>query len=350
MQILICPHCATQVAPTRQGLCPSCRKRIESVPAEEEPADPEATTEHDEPLEVDFSELRRQDEFRREQGRALFLHGIFLVVVGVVIVLVLNLVSNFIPYLNWLLGILLIPHIVASAHRSFVDSRKLRSPNAHLLLEQDRRPPVLYLRSFYDDSSYKENRFLEQSARLSPFSAVFRRQTYEEQLTEIAQCVGPVVAVGKPGEHLPEVGAARMYLPDSQWQAKVRELLGVAGLVILRTGDTFGLRWELENALKVVPPEKLILYMEPPGCLSQEFQGMLPIPLPVRFPKARFLFFDPDWTPHSAKSISTVLKSKALYRIRPRTLALFIAIVILAAFTGWFIVQLIVEASSPLAH
>jgi hypothetical protein len=40
--------------------------------------------------------------------------------------------------------------------------------------------------------------------------------TQEEQLVEALKPAGPVVAVGRPGERLPPVGARRIYLVDDE--------------------------------------------------------------------------------------------------------------------------------------
>ena len=68
-------------------------------------------------------------------------------------------------------------------------------------------------------------------------------------MAEILAHVGPVVAIGKPGEPLPELGAARLYVADDQWQAKVIELMGKAALVVIRLGASPGLLWEIEQSL-----------------------------------------------------------------------------------------------------
>src|SRR5436305_1611609 len=44
--------------------------------------------------------------------------------------------------------------------------------------------------------------------------------------------VGPVIAIGRPGEELAEPGAARMYVGDDDWQVMVTDLGSVRKLVL----------------------------------------------------------------------------------------------------------------------
>ena len=104
--------------------------------------------------------------------------------------------------------------------------------------------PVLYLRSFADDG---------RAARR------YGALTEEEQLAKALAWIGPFLAVGRPGETLPHVGAQRIYLADDEWQHRVLELMAQARLVVLRTGSTQGFHWEVEQALSVLTPDRLLL-------------------------------------------------------------------------------------------
>jgi hypothetical protein len=215
--------------------------------------------------------------------------------------------------------------------------RKLLVPNAFVLMERDRRPPVLYLRPFAMDGSYSRNEVLELLAKVSPLSAVSRRLSYEEQLVETAKCVGPVVAVGRPGEELPELGAARMYLPDQIWQSTVRDVMSKARLVILRIGDTPGVIWEFTTALELVSPENLVLYFQPARVLPAHFQDILPSSSAQPIGSSRFVYFDSDWTAHSTRSLRSILKRKSLYRISLRQVVTVCALLMFLTLLAWFI-------------
>jgi TM2 domain-containing membrane protein YozV len=83
--------------------------------------------------------------------------------------------------------------------------------------------------------------------------------TPEQEMADLLDAVGPVVAIGKPGEPLPELGAARLYVSDDQWQAKVQELMRKSRLVVLRLGSSPGLLWEIEQVLAQLPRQRLVL-------------------------------------------------------------------------------------------
>jgi len=82
---------------------------------------------------------------------------------------------------------------------------------------RDTRAPVLLLRSFGDDMTAIDVR---------DFKIPLFRQfpTFEETLTDHLWEFGPVVAIGRPGEPVPLLGAAREYVANEAWQARVAEL------------------------------------------------------------------------------------------------------------------------------
>jgi hypothetical protein len=109
------------------------------------------------------------------------------------------------------------------------------------------RPPVVYLRSFDDD---------QRAARIKG------ALTEEEHLGKVLSQLGPFVAVGRPGEPLPAMGASRVYLGDDEWQTAVEKLVQQARLVVIRTGGTKGLEWEVERAARLLTPERLLLLVD----------------------------------------------------------------------------------------
>jgi hypothetical protein len=107
---------------------------------------------------------------------------------------------------------------------------------------------VLYLRSFADDVA--TSRFMAGGL------------TAEEHFARILNQVGPLVAVGSPGEEQPELGAYRLYLDQSEWQESVAILMGRAKLVVIRTGLSDGLSWEIERAVGLVEPQRLLIVVD----------------------------------------------------------------------------------------
>jgi len=172
--------------------------------------------------------------------------------------------------------------------------RKKKARLAEDVLSQDGRPPIIYLRSFETDGIQDRG--------------FYASRTYEEQLAKALRPMGPFVAIGRPGERSPELGAARLYVDDAGWQNKVQEMLPNAGLVILRLGASVGLVWELEQIRKLVDPRKVILDLPIKGRrgpldIQQYAQVVEMAPKAFFLPAlnelqgARFICFDDEWTP-----------------------------------------------------
>lgn len=60
--------------------------------------------------------------------------------------------------------------------------------------------------------------------------------TEEGEIAEFVKSIGPLVAIGRPGEELSFFGAARIYAGARDWKKRVRRLLSKAPLVIVRAG------------------------------------------------------------------------------------------------------------------
>lgn len=114
-------------------------------------------------------------------------------------------------------------------------------------------PAVLYLRSFQSDSSTAKYVFSTFEPILSGL------ETQEEQLADVLRPVGDLVAIGRPGEVLPEPGAARIYVSNEEWKEIVKRRMQVARLVIIRAGAAENLLWELGQAKETLNPEKLLI-------------------------------------------------------------------------------------------
>ena len=131
--------------------------------------------------------------------------------------------------------------------------------SAEQLLASDPRRPVVYLRSFEADSEIvlRPDGFWKKAATiLFDYAVTF---SPEQELAEIVNRVGPVVAIGKPGEPLPELGAARLYVGDADWKAKVTDMMARSRLLLIRTGSTPNLQWEVEQAMTRVPRRQILL-------------------------------------------------------------------------------------------
>lgn len=131
----------------------------------------------------------------------------------------------------------------------------------------DAQSSVLYLRSFAEDDVTAETRPRGLNQFMSELA------TEEEQLASALEPVGPLVAIGRPGEGLPAVGALRLYVSDDEWQDVVIRWLTNARLVILRVaGNTEGLWWEIAQAPRFVAPERLVLLLPLKRVAYEEFR------------------------------------------------------------------------------
>jgi hypothetical protein len=131
-------------------------------------------------------------------------------------------------------------------------------------------PPVVFLRSFKSDKRSE-----------SFWTTLPATVTQEEQLVTALRAFGPVIAMGRPEEHMPTLGAVRIYAKEvlteelslesaedeEGWRLIVKKAIERAILVVIRFDRTPGLRWELEYALGCLPPSKIVLLV-PAGLYS----------------------------------------------------------------------------------
>ncbi len=123
------------------------------------------------------------------------------------------------------------------------------------MLQQDPRRPVVYVRSFKEDP-----KIILDTGRASWRSHLMYTVAIsaEQELAFIMERVGPVVAIGKPGEPVPELGASRLYARDDEWRVVITDLMNRARLVVIRAGTTANLQWEIDQAVQLLPRRQLI--------------------------------------------------------------------------------------------
>jgi TM2 domain-containing membrane protein YozV len=130
----------------------------------------------------------------------------------------------------------------------------------------DTRPPVVFLRSFQDDVRSPvgglSGAFLKIASWFFPIS-------FEQELAAIMNRLGPFVAVGRPGERLPELGANRFYFADDEWKARVSDLVARARLTLILCGPTPNLWWEVDHVLASVPPRRVVLIIPERGARTR---------------------------------------------------------------------------------
>jgi hypothetical protein len=132
----------------------------------------------------------------------------------------------------------------------FYRSRRHAKLRASQLRKRDTRPPVLILREFEDDAL--------ATARLNSGG-----QSFEHFFTAELDRIGPTISVGRPGERLAPLGAARDYLTSPDWKTAVSTMIDDAAVVTFLLGDSDNLLWEFQKTmasggkprtLVIVPP------------------------------------------------------------------------------------------------
>jgi hypothetical protein len=184
--------------------------------------------------------------------------------------------------------------------------RKRSASTVDKILSGD-QPPVLYLRSFIDDDWAEKRNTIGT--------------TEEEEISQAFQPFGPLIAIGQPGERLPDLGAARAYFEDDEWQTAIQHYMDIANLVVIRAGFSQGLLWEIRNAVQKLNPEQLVLLIrlkrEKYDQFRKQVDGYFPKGLPnhtehdirifdedSRSTPWRFcsllgvIHFNSDWTPY----------------------------------------------------
>ena len=119
--------------------------------------------------------------------------------------------------------------------------------------------------------------------------------------------LGEFIACGRPGERLQPVGAARVYV-EGDWKREITKYMARARLVIVRPGSSPSIRWEVVQALKTVPLQRVLFYLRFRGWGKrrqreyEEFRDCvrkyLPAELPERLSRAQYLIFDAAGRPH----------------------------------------------------
>lgn len=168
---------------------------------------------------------------------------------------------------------------------------------------------VLFLRAFADDRGFAG--FQAETIR-GPWATSTR--TEEEQLARAVAPFGRMVALGRPGDRLPEPGAARHFSSDERWQAQVRAGLEKANLVLLAAGPGKSLQWEVGQVVTRDDPTRLVLIVSRSAEQYETFRAsmgeLFPKGLPD-YPPGRSqheigqsiytraaVWFDADWTPN----------------------------------------------------
>lgn len=178
--------------------------------------------------------MKQHRELQQNKRFGLFYKMVSYAVGGVAVILFIIAEDSF-SSTKPILGIISFALLIVAFMMYDRGKRHLVS-SAGEVLSHDNRPPIIYLRSFDADETADQD---------------------EKILADIMQEVGPFIAIGRPGDKLPPLGASRFYVEDKNWRNKVTQLLDISVLVVLRAGKTGGLIWELRKCRKRLTPNSL---------------------------------------------------------------------------------------------
>ena len=175
------------------------------------------------------------------------------------------------------------------------NGRRLNTVSAEDVIRSSEKKPVLYLRSFLFDETKTD-------------IGIIGMGNFEQNLAQITDRVGPMIAIGKPGEKFAAMGAARVYVGDDEWKGKILEYIEKSQCVLWVYGDTEGLRWEISKLVKIIDPTKLIICLpiwdlkqaqrdEMWAKFTKELSPTFAKPFPSQLGPALFVHFRSDWTP-----------------------------------------------------
>lgn len=165
------------------------------------------------------------------------------------------------------LGLALVALGFLGLARVWYRGRRLSQPTLDELRSMDSRKPVLLLRAFFrDEERIAARHRVRQWIPIVTDISVYFPWTLEDALTDMLMWIGPPEALGRPGEDLPAAGAARAYVPEAGWRAKVEALAAEAQLVVVVVDDTPSVRWEIQTLLGSALRERVVLVLPPaPG-------------------------------------------------------------------------------------
>ncbi|MGZ8267034.1 MAG: hypothetical protein ACXW20_05950 [Burkholderiales bacterium] len=177
-------------------------------------------------------------------------------------------------------------------------------------MRKDGRRPVVYLRSFafelgeYSGSRFFGNWFAQDMLGIPPS---------EEQriFGDHMRLIGPYIAIARPDEPFPELGAARKQVAGADWQQVVGEPLDRSAAVVVQASTSSGLLWELEQ-LKARGMARKVLWILPRWqgeyeAFRARVAPLLSCPLPAKLPKTRLVAFRDDWEPYVLEARSGLL-------------------------------------------
>jgi hypothetical protein len=187
--------------------------------------------------------------------------------------------------------------------------KELENPNYH---------PVLYMRPFNED--YKTSQ--TNSITIVNFT-IDMLSSEEEQLSKAVSNIGPMVAIGIPGEKLPTLGAQRLYSDDDSWKQLISKIMLRSKLILLKIGNTEGFRWEIGHSLQNARPEQVVFLIPNDKNIYDNFCIELSKFINHKLPDFKYgfnnnmtiqsiLYFTSNWEPHYVRLRSFYFRKSRL--------------------------------------
>jgi len=143
----------------------------------------------------------------------------------------------------------------------FRAGRRMAQESARSRMAVDRRPPILLLRSFAADGRVAEKAYFRQQSMVG---WLLGRASFEQELSNIMENLGPTVALGRHGEFLPTFGFAREYVANDAWRQVLNDYLDRSSwAVFLLYEITPNLSYEVELVLRSRPKTRVLLVPPP---------------------------------------------------------------------------------------
>ncbi len=149
----------------------------------------------------------------------------------------------------YLIGVVVVPLIVFGVDLGWLVglrywARRFSRTSLELMVRDDSRAPILFLRSFSDDQVRLERPKRGPLAFLVLLGEP--RPTLDHVLLEEGTELGPVIAIGAPGSR-PPFGAARAYISDDNWKQVVSNLARSSQAIVMALDETAGIEWEVKE-------------------------------------------------------------------------------------------------------
>jgi hypothetical protein len=233
--------------------------------------------------------------------------GTLLVVVSPVLAVVLFLMLLSLQLEDFRFTLYGFAFLVVGVYYGVLTGRRLRAPDAASLMKRDPRPPLVFLRPFNEDRRVVTPGPLgTRQGGVAPGENKGRKTAIEVTLACLLHDFGPFIAVGRPGEALVTLGAARAYVSDDEWKEAVWGMIQRAGAVILQPEASAGTLWEAEQVARIVDRKRLLLIVPDPTVRPLRYarirdvvQEQLGVTLPITedCPPCDAFYFDGSGNP-----------------------------------------------------